>query len=126
MDETVVRDAVRKFFAALGDADEVGFVQLFTDDVWFCDPMGSPVLEGHAGVARFLKGMRRAWSTFHAEEQHVFVRGARAAAHWSAQGQSATGVDIAFDGIDLFEVEPSGRISRVEGYWDFEDVIGRM
>jgi steroid delta-isomerase len=126
MDEARVRDAVRAYFAALGQADEEAFSQLFTEGVWFCDPMGGTVLEGHTGVGRFIKGMRRAWSQFEAEEQHVYVRGARAAAHWSAQGRSSTGVDIAFDGIDLFEVAADGRISRVEGYWDFEDVIGQM
>jgi steroid delta-isomerase len=126
MDDASVRNAVRAFFTALGEADEESFAKLFTEDVWFCDPMGSPVLEGHAGVSRFIKGMRRAWSRFDAEEQHVYVRGARVAAHWSAQGKSSSGVDIAFDGIDLFEVAPDGRISRVEGYWDFEDVIGQM
>lgn len=126
MDADAVRAAVNEYFSALGNADEDGFTRLFSDDVWFCDPLGTPILEGHAGVAKFLRGLRRSWSSFSAQTQAVHVRGPRAAASWSAKGLSATGKNISFDGIDVFEMADDGTIQRVEGYWDLESVVGQM
>jgi ketosteroid isomerase-like protein len=121
MDSTAAQATVEAYFRALGEANEDEFGALFTDDAWFCDPIG-----GKPGVAKFLRGMRRAWSTFASTPTRVFVRGNRATAHWTASGRSQTGNDIVFDGIDLFEIADDGRICRVEGYWDIEAVMRQM
>jgi len=118
--------AVRNYFVGLGAADAADFGALFSDEVKFTDPVGQPTLEGPDGVARFHKGLRRAWTSLEMTPQHVFVRGRRATAYWRASGQSATGKDIEFDGINVFELAEDARIERVDGYWDFEGVISRM
>jgi steroid delta-isomerase len=58
--------------------------------------------------------------------ERIHVRGDRAAVSWSAEGHSATGKDIAFEGINLFEVDASGKILSMTGYWDLEGVIAQM
>jgi steroid delta-isomerase len=126
MDADTTRQAVLDYFGAFAGADRDAFVALFTDDVHFEDPVGSHVLRGHDGVARFHKGLRRAWSDLEMTAESVFVRGDRAAVAWSARGRSASGKDIAFAGIDAFEVDPAGKIRRLEGYWDLEGVIAQM
>jgi steroid delta-isomerase len=118
--------AARRYFAAVGQAERDDFVALFHPDVHFEDPVGSGVLQGHEGVARFHKGLARAWASLRMEAGAVHVRGRRAAVAWRAQGQSQTGKAIDFDGIDLLEVDDAGLITRVEGYWDLESVIARM
>ena len=114
------------YFRAIGAASAEDFVPLFTEDVHFEDPVGGRVLQGHDGVAAFHKGLRRAWSSIDMTADSVFVRDKRAAARWSASGQSVTGKDINFAGINVFHFDADGRIARLEGYWDFEAVIGMM
>lgn len=118
--------AVRIYFDALGTADAEAFVALFSSDVRFTDPVGQTTLEGQEGVARFHKGLRRAWSELSMVPVAVHVRGSAAAAQWAARGRSTSGNDIAFEGINVFEVDDEGRITRVDGYWDFEGVIAQM
>jgi len=119
-------DAARAYFAAVGAADIDGFRALFAQDVRLEDPVGGPVLEGHAGVERLLKMTHRAWETLALTPTLVAARGDRAAAAWTAAGRSASGKDIAFDGINVFRVDEAGRIVHLEAYWDLEGVIAQM
>jgi steroid delta-isomerase len=120
------RDAIRQYFEAVSSGDADALVALFAEDAHFNDPVGTPVLHGHDGVRRFHKGLTRAWERLDMDVETAFIRGDRGAAQWTAEGRSTSGKDIEFEGINLFEVDDAGRITRLEGYWDFEDVIGRM
>jgi steroid delta-isomerase len=127
MNEThSTQSVVEAYFAAVGSADREAFVALFSADVHFEDPLGAGVLLGHEGVARFHKGLGRAWASLRMAPTALHVRGERAAVAWHAQGHSTSGKDIQFDGIDTFDVDEDGLIRRVEGYWDMEGVIAQM
>ena len=121
-----IQRIVEGYFESVGASDEEEFVDQFSDDVMFADPIGTPVLTGRSGVARFHKGVEQAWSRLHMQPQEVFVRDQRAAVKWTAEGESRTGKTINFEGIDTFTVNDDGKITHVEGYWDFENVIGQM
>ena len=125
-DPETTRRAVEAFFSAVGTAGRDDFVALFGPEVHFEDPLGTPVNQGPEGVARFHKGLRRAWQSLTMTPTAIHVRGDEAAAAWQAEGLSATGKTIRFAGVDTFRVGPDGRINRVHGYWDFEGVIGQM
>lgn len=126
MTQDLPRAAALAYFEAVGSADADGFVALFSPEAHFEDPVGGPVLRGEEGLRRFHKGLRRAWERIAMRPQAIFARGPRVAVHWEAAGTSATGKAIDFAGINLIEVDDSGRIARMEGYWDFEGVIGQM
>lgn len=126
MTEPDVKATTERYFDAIENADAEDFTTLFTDDVVFEDPVGGPRLEGHAGMARFHKGLRRAWSNLRMEATAIHARGERAAVAWRAQGASTSGKAIDFEGINVFELAEDGRIRRMQGFWDLEGVIGRM
>lgn len=121
-----VHDAAAAYFTAIRDADADAFADLFSADIHFEDPVGGPVLSGHDGVRKFHKGLRRAWQDLRMDTRDVFARGPRAAIRWHAEGKSATGKDIAFDGVNVVEIDAAGKIRRLEGYWDLEAVIAQM
>lgn len=118
--------AARAYFAAVGSADVEALKALFAEDARLEDPVGSPALEGHAGVERFHRMTSRAWERLSMAPTAVVARGDRVAAAWSAEGRSASGKDIVFAGINVFRVDDAGRIVHLEGFWDFEDVVARM
>jgi hypothetical protein len=125
------RQAVERYFQLVGapeeaTADRETFVAQFSPDVEFADPVGGPVMHGHEGVAKFHKGLGRAWSTLRLTPTAIYTRGPRAAAHWTAEGTSTTGKRISFGGVNTFRVDEAGRLDQVEGYWDFDGVIGQM
>jgi steroid delta-isomerase-like uncharacterized protein len=117
---------VAAYFRAVGTAELADFLALFSEDVHFEDPVGSPVLTGHDGAARFHKTVGRAWQRLSMAPGAVYARGPHVAAQWSAEGHSASGKDIRFDGINVFTLDDQGRIARLEGYWDWEGVVAQM
>lgn len=124
--DDLVGPAVAAYFDALVASDADAFAALFAADATMQDPVGTPVHEGHVGVARFHKGLHRAWSNFSMAVDEVYARGHSAAVRWSAEGTSASGKRITFQGIDVFHVDKEGRIAQLEGYWDLESVIAQM
>lgn len=126
MDAELVRGAVDRYLESIAAADLDAFVAQFAEDVEFRDPADGPPLAGHPGVTRFHKGLRRAWKSLRMRPEHVHIRGDTAAVAWSAEGESAGGAKVEFDGINLMTVSADGRLSRVLGYWDFEGVIARL
>jgi steroid delta-isomerase-like uncharacterized protein len=123
-----LRQTALAYFQAIGRADADSFAALFSADAHFEDPVAgpAPALIGEEGVRRFHKGLRRAWQSLRMDVDDVFVRGSRAAVRWHATGLSTTGKDIDFEGINIVTFDEAGRISRLEGYWDFEGVIAQM
>lgn len=120
------REQTYAYFRAIGGATPEDFVALFSEDVHFEDPVGGRVLQGHEGVAAFHRGLKRAWTSIEMIPDSVFTRGERSAVAWSASGTSTSGKGIDFEGINVFHFDGDGLIVRLEGYWDFEGVIGRM
>jgi steroid delta-isomerase len=116
------------YFEALDAEPESAerFIALFDEQAHFEDPVGSRALVGHEGIAKFHKGLTRAWSRLRLSPERIHVRGNHAAVSWTAEGHSATGKDIQFDGINLLEVDAEGRIRSMSGYWDLEAVIAQM
>jgi len=121
-----VAETVRRYFERVTAADADAFVALFSDDAEVADPVGTPPLHGPAAMAKFHARLHRAWQSLAMTPQVVHVRGTGAAVHWTAQGTSASGHDIAFDGINVFEVDGDGRIARMAAYWDLEGVVAQF
>ena len=121
-----VLGTIGRYFEALGADDGEAFAALFSEDVHFEDPVGGTVLTGRDGVMKFHRGVARAWESLDMQAEDVFVRGSRAAVYWDAEGRSRSGKDIDFDGINVLVLDDDGLIRRMEGYWDFEDVIAQM
>jgi steroid Delta-isomerase len=125
-DPEITRSAAIRYMAAVGQTEREAFTELFHPAVHFEDPVGAGVLLGHEGVARFHKGLARAWASLRMEPTALHVRGSQVAIAWRAVGRSSSGQAIDFDGIDVLEVDDAGLITRVLGYWDLESVIARM
>jgi len=128
MSHDQTRQAALAYFDTLGTGEADAFVALFSPDAYFEDPVAGPgpALDGHDGLRKFHRGLRRVWQSLRMDVGDVFVRGSRAAVRWRAEGVSASGKAIAFEGINVIAVDDQGRISRLEGFWDVERVMGQM
>lgn len=118
--------AVHAYFRELSEGESDAFVALFSADARIEDPVGMPALIGHEGAAKLHRNLRRAWSALRMTPTATYARDRSAAAHWTASGTSSRGNAVAFEGIDVFEVDAEGRITRLEGYWDFDAVVGQL
>src|SRR5204862_2820157 len=96
--------AVRAYFLAIRAMDADAFANTFAEDGTTFDPVGTPGITGRDAIREFLTSICKNFETVGLTEESVFVAGNGAAVKWVGQGTSATGKEVRFEGIDVFEV----------------------
>lgn len=124
--ESDVGGVVASYFERATAPDAAAFAALFADAAEVRDPVGAPALVGPAGMTKFHGRLHRAWRSLAMAPVETIVRGREAAVRWQANGTSAGGNEITFDGMNTFVVDDEGRIERLDAYWDFEGVVARF
>jgi steroid delta-isomerase len=118
--------AVRAYFLAIRAMDADGFANTFAEDGTTFDPVGTPGITGHDAIREFLASICKNFKTVGLTEESVFVAGNGAAVKWTGRGISATGKEVNFEGIDVFEVNADGKIQTVRAYWNPAEMIAQL
>jgi len=111
---TTVVEAYKKAFAT---ADKDAWLALFADDVEQIDPYPSPVNAGLEALGAFWDRSFALGSDFEFDGPEPIVAGDRVAMPFTLS-MAAGGARYAFDGVDVFEFDDAGKISRLTAYWD--------
>ena len=118
--------AVRAYFLAIRAMDADAFANTFAEDGTTCDPMGTPPISGRAAIHEFLQSICKNFKSVALNEDSVFVAGNGAAVKWTGSGTSASGKEVKFEGIDVFEVDQDGKIKNVWAYWNPAEMIAQL
>ena len=118
--------AVRAYFLAIRAMDADAFANTFAEGGTTFDPVGTPGITGRDAIREFLTSICKNFKTVGLTEESVFVAGNGAAVKWSGKGTSATGKEVKFEGIDIFEVNEAGRIETVRAYWNPAEMIAQL
>lgn len=121
-----VSRAVRAYFLAIRAMDAEAFANTFAEDGTTCDPMGSPPITGRAAIREFLQSICKNFKSVSLTEDTVFVAGNGAAVKWTGSGTSINGKEVRFEGIDVFEVNPDGKIQSLWAYWNPAEMIAQL
>lgn len=126
MSPEIVSKVVKAYFAAIRAMDERAWVNTFAEDAISYDPVGAPPTEGHAKLAEFFQTITAAFKEVGLTEDEVFVAGNGAAVKWSGRGISKGGRKVNFEGIDVFEVNESGKIQTLHAYWNPAEMVAQL
>ncbi len=126
MSPEVVSKAVRQYFAAIRAMDQPAWVDTFAEDAVSYDPVGAPPIIGHQKLAEFFQTITAAFDEVGLTEDEVFVAGNGAAVRWSGRGISKRGRKVHFEGIDVFEVNETGKIQSLHAYWNPEEMVAQL
>jgi steroid delta-isomerase len=118
--------AVRAYFLAIRAMDAEAFANTFAEDGTTFDPVGTPAIAGRDAIREFLTSICRNFKSVGLMEESIFVAGNGAAVKWMGRGTSATGKEVKFEGIDVFEVNADGKIRTVRAYWNPAEMIGQL
>ena len=118
--------AVRAYFLAIRAMDADAFANTFAEDGTTCDPMGTPPISGRPAIREFLQSICKNFKSVALNEDAVFVAGNGAAVKWTGSGTSASGKEVKFEGIDVFEVNQDGKIQNVWAYWNPAEMIAQL
>lgn len=123
--KAVIEQVVRDYFAAIRNGDPEAWIALFDEEGINYEP-GNPPLRDHAARRQFFEGLGRAFERLDISADEVFVTGNDAGVKWTARGRGRNGREVTFGGIDVFEVNPEGRIQRLMAYWDPAPVMAEV
>jgi steroid Delta-isomerase len=121
-----VSRAVRSYFLAIRAMDAEAFANTFAEDGTTCDPIGTPPVNGRAGVREFFESICKNFKSVSMEEDSIFVAGNGAAVKWTGRGTSNTGKEVSFEGIDVFEINQEGKIQNLWAYWNPAEMIAQL
>lgn len=118
--------AVRAYFLATRAMDAEAFANTFAEDGTTFDPVGTPGITGRDAIKEFLASICKNFKSVGLTEESVFVAGNGAAVKWTGRGTSATGKEVKFEGIDVFEINEDGKIQTVRAYWNPAEMIAQL
>ncbi|HSY70186.1 MAG TPA: nuclear transport factor 2 family protein [Edaphobacter sp.] len=126
MSTITCRQAVAEYFSALRAMDVDRWVSIFAPDAESHDPVGTPPLLGHDALRQFLTEIFSVFETIGLIEDHIFVTGDSAAVKWTGLGRGRNGKDVIFEGIDVIECNPDGKIISVRAYWNPAPIVAAV
>lgn len=126
MSPEVVSKAIKAYFAAIRAMDIPAIVNTFAEDAVSHDPVGAQPIEGHQKLTEFFQSITAAFKEVGLTEDQVFVAGNGAAVKWTGSGTSKQGRKVRFEGIDVIEVNESGKIQRLYAYWNPAEMVAQL
>ena len=122
----MIPTAIEAYRQALNSLDRAAYHAAFAADAVVMDPYGGRPLEGAAGLDRFFNGMERTWSRFTMTYGAAYAGGDRVAVNWQVEAEAKGGKVAVFAGINVFTLDDSGLITRLEGYWDARAMMAQL
>jgi steroid delta-isomerase len=126
MSPEVVSKAVRAYFEAIRAMDQEAWVNTFAEDAVSYDPVGARPTSGHQKLGEFFQTITAGFKEVGLTEDQIFVAGTGAAVKWTGRGVSKQGRKVHFEGIDIFEINESGKIQTLYAYWNPAEMLGQL
>ena len=122
----LISRVVKGYFAALRAMDQDAWVNTFAEDAVSYDPVGAPAIEGHQKLREFFSSVTAAFKEVGLTEDQVFIAGNSAAVKWTGRGISKAGNKVAFEGIDIINVNEAGKIQTLYAYWNPAEMAAQL
>ena len=126
MASETIQAVVSQYFAATRRMDPDAWVPCFAEHATSYEPAAPAPLQGHAALHQFFLGIAGSFRKLGMTEDHVFVSGNRAAVKFTGRGIGKNGREVVFEGIDVFEVNESGKIEAMWGYWNPATMMAQL
>lgn len=121
-----IETLVQTLFASIRAMDIDAWLGLFAEDATNLDPVGAPPAIGHAAIRQMLEGLTQAFASANLTPEGIFVAGNEVAVKWTAHCVAKNGVSVHFEGVDVIEVNESGKIQSLKAYWNPAAVMAQI
>ena len=118
--------SVDRYFRAVSELDRDAYLDSFSRDAVLRDPYNGPEHRGQPGLNAFFDGLEKTWDSFEMVPEEAYRSGSRVAVPWKASGTAKSGKTADFAGVNVFSLDDDGRIERLEGYWDYEEMVAQL
>ncbi len=122
-ENTNTKSLVQQYFQATQSSSAATWAACFADDATVDDPVGSQVIKGTDAILERGKEFMANFETVGLYPEFVSVDNLRAAAKWTGKGTTKDSRSVKFEGINLFEFNEAGKIAKLVGFWNPNDMV---
>lgn len=119
------RRTVGAYFDAVNRRDFEDLAALFAEDATF-SPVGSPRRRGRDDIAAYYPILLAGFTNGTDTPTRISVAGRVVTVEIHFEGRTIQGADIAFDAVDLFDIDADGLIARLSLWYDTRDVARQV
>ena len=117
-DAATIRATVEAYCASFSAGDQDAYLALVAPDAWIEDPIGSPRVEGHEGLAGFFTQTKAMAESIELRQTGP-VRVAVGECAFPMQARPVIGGDTyVVDIIDVMTFDDAGKITTMRAFWD--------
>jgi ketosteroid isomerase-like protein len=117
--------AIAAYFAAVNARDWDRLAEVFADDAEIRPPGVEP-RRGRDDVLAYYPPLLATFAEHHDEPIRVHVAGDVVTVEIAFTGRTVEGVPLAFDAVDVFDLDAEGRIVRLSLWYDTRSVIRQL
>lgn len=121
-----VENTLARYFGAIRSSNSQAWAGTFADGALVYDVTGDPTQAGRIGLRQFFTSHRGTFESLSLTEDDVVVSGDKAAVKWTGRGEGKNGRLVRFEGVNVFEIGPEGKIRLAWSYWNPEAVIAQL
>ena len=114
--------AVAAYFEATQSMSVEQWVSRFADGAEVEDPVGGPVLKTREAIQTQGEQFMGGFKEVGLYPDFVQVSGSRASAKWTGRGTTKDDQRVRFEGVNVWEFTPDGRVKQLIGYWNPSDM----
>ncbi|MCA1813726.1 MAG: nuclear transport factor 2 family protein [Halobacteriales archaeon] len=126
VDTHLARQSVARYFEAIRAMDIEAWLAMWHPQGTMEDPVGSRPHRGLAELRVFFQGVQRTFTKLDVQPGPLALDGARITATWRAQAELYNGRPATFEGTEMFDLAPDGRILAVRVAWDPRTVADQL
>jgi steroid delta-isomerase len=116
--QATIAQLIADYFLAIRTLDVEAWVACFAEDATDFDPVGGTPHSGQEAIRQFFLGIAGLFEAVGLTEEFVHIVGQEVAVKWTGRGVGKNGCEVHFEGIDLFEINDSGKIQTLRAYWN--------
>jgi len=117
--------AIAAYFAAVNARDWDAMPALFAEDAEL-RPVGAAPRHGRDDVLAYYPQLLAGFVEHHDEPVRVSVAGDVVTVEIAFEGRTVQGAPVAFDAVDVFDLDDQGRIRRLSLWYDTRGVVRQI
>jgi steroid delta-isomerase len=121
-----MENTLARYFGAIRASNTQAWAGTFADGALVYDVTGDPGQAGRIGLRQFFTTHRGMFESLSLTEDDVVIAGNKAAVKWTGRGQGKNGRQVRFEGVNVFEIGPEGKIRLAWSYWSPDAVIAQV
>jgi uncharacterized protein (TIGR02246 family) len=118
-----IQSAVAAYINGTCAMDASAVAEAFAPDGESNDPVGTRPHKGRDAIREFIQGTMLHTERVASTPDQLFIAGDSAAFKWTVQLTLKNGRSVTFEGIDVLQVNPEGKIQTLNAYWDPAPVL---